>query len=598
MNRFLPVAGLACLAVASAGSAQAQGVSYLDFENGPTVQSFTFTNGGNSTIAVTPTATVSPLGGGATAEKVVVKNNQAVASYSGGFGYNGSTNITSDLTMFNFQLKPDPTTPIRYKIALQEDDNGNGSYEVGDDEFITYIDVPAGTAFIPYSIPLSTFTADNSQTSGGNDIFDPVKTGGSAGLINVVIVYESQAANTTTTVIFDDFGFSGTNGRYVSIADFEPNVLKEAFAFNAGGSVVDTATVTTNSPLSGGTRARQIRVSNAPGGFAGGLGFNGFIANVPVAYTSFNFNIIPDAATTVRLKLELQDDDDNSGTFVFDNDDVFLAFVDIAPNANGQFITVSVPFSQFTDANTGATQGNGVLDPRTAAGGGNGGLLQLAIVYEDQPVGTTSTLVFDDFTFTPTPVVVPVELAGFTGRASANAVELNWTTASEKNNAGFSVQQRTESGTFATLGFVKGHGTTVEAQRYGYRAAGLAPGRYTFRLVQQDLDGTTSTSPEIAVTVGTPTTFALSSAAPNPFNPSTTLTLSLPVAANATATLYDVLGRQVRTLIDGQPLAAGSQPITVDGSGLASGTYFVRVSLTGQTGGATQTLSQRILLAK
>jgi hypothetical protein len=79
-----------------------------------------------------------------------------------------------------------------------------------------------------------------------------------------------------------------------------------------------------------------------------------------------------------------------------------------------------------------------------------------------------------------------------------------------------------------------------------------------------------------------PTEFALSQNVPNPFNPTTQVSFSLPKAANVNLTIYNVLGQQVKTLVS-QELAAGVQTIEWDGTDntgrtVASGVYFYRLS--------------------
>jgi len=72
------------------------------------------------------------------------------------------------------------------------------------------------------------------------------------------------------------------------------------------------------------------------------------------------------------------------------------------------------------------------------------------------------------------------------------------------------------------------------------------------------------------------------SAHPNPFNPFTTLRLSLPAAhgdASARVEIFDVLGRRVLALPPRQGLAAGLHDFLVDGRSLASGRYFARVQV-------------------
>ncbi|MCB2213505.1 T9SS type A sorting domain-containing protein [bacterium] len=78
-----------------------------------------------------------------------------------------------------------------------------------------------------------------------------------------------------------------------------------------------------------------------------------------------------------------------------------------------------------------------------------------------------------------------------------------------------------------------------------------------------------------------PPAFCLDPAYPNPFNPVTTITVTLPQRAALMVQVFDIQGRTVATLADGS-FAAGTHALTVDGSTLASGLYFVRATVPGQ----------------
>lgn len=170
---------------------------------------------------------------------------------------------------------------------------------------------------------------------------------------------------------------------------------------------------------------------------------------------------------------------------------------------------------------------------------------------------------------------LPVELAGFTGTADGADVVLNWRTLSETNNRGFEVQRRIDEA-FETIGFRRGQGTTTEAVRYRFRVRDLEPGTYAFRLRQVDVDGTASTSPTVEVTVGLREAYRMTTPAPNPLAGTARLRLQVRQSQAVTVRLYDLLGREVRTLYRG-PLEAGrSRSITVDARGLAGGTYLIR----------------------
>lgn len=74
-----------------------------------------------------------------------------------------------------------------------------------------------------------------------------------------------------------------------------------------------------------------------------------------------------------------------------------------------------------------------------------------------------------------------------------------------------------------------------------------------------------------------PNGYALEQNYPNPFNPTTSIAFSLPQSAQVNLTVYDVLGRRVATLVNGQ-LAAGQHQVQFEASSLPSGMYLYRLS--------------------
>ena len=181
---------------------------------------------------------------------------------------------------------------------------------------------------------------------------------------------------------------------------------------------------------------------------------------------------------------------------------------------------------------------------------------------------------------------LPVEMAGFDAVQNGSSVELRWQTASETNNAGFRVQQATESG-WTTLGFVESKaagGTTTEAQSYRYTVKQeLAPGTHRFRLKQEDLDGSTSLSDVVKLDVSMDEALSLSAPAPNPAHGQTTLSFGVKQSSETTIGLYNVLGQQVKTLYRGTPQPDQLTKVDFDVSTLPSGMYFVRMQADGQT---------------
>ncbi len=78
---------------------------------------------------------------------------------------------------------------------------------------------------------------------------------------------------------------------------------------------------------------------------------------------------------------------------------------------------------------------------------------------------------------------------------------------------------------------------------------------------------------------------------PNPFNATAIISFSLPEPQQVTLKVYNLLGREVETLLDDYR-PAGVQHITFDASGLASGIYFYRL----QAGESVE--SRRMVLLK
>jgi hypothetical protein len=77
-----------------------------------------------------------------------------------------------------------------------------------------------------------------------------------------------------------------------------------------------------------------------------------------------------------------------------------------------------------------------------------------------------------------------------------------------------------------------------------------------------------------------PSSFALNQNYPNPFNPSTIISYQLAVNSNVTLKVYDILGREAATLVEGYQNAGGHQ-VEFNAQNLASGVYFYRLTAPG-----------------
>ncbi len=148
--------------------------------------------------------------------------------------------------------------------------------------------------------------------------------------------------------------------------------------------------------------------------------------------------------------------------------------------------------------------------------------------------------------------LVPVELSSFFASVTLNNVELNWTTATETNNFGFSVERRSEDSEFEEIGFVKGNGTSTLINSYSFIDSKPLSGVVYYRLKQIDLDGSINYSNEVlADNTGLIEGFRLLGNYPNPFNPSTTISFTLTEKENVRVLVRDILGSEVVEIFNG-----------------------------------------------
>jgi len=190
---------------------------------------------------------------------------------------------------------------------------------------------------------------------------------------------------------------------------------------------------------------------------------------------------------------------------------------------------------------------------------------------------------------------IPVELTSFTANANEGKVILNWQTASEINNLGFEVQRFKDSKIeglkdWISIGFVNGKGTTSEVSNYNFTDEPTESGLYSYRLNQIDLDGSFEYSNEIDVNFIIANDFRISQNYPNPFNPSTTIEYQIPQSSFVTIKVYDVLGKEIITLVN-EEKPAGIHEVNFEPKDLTSGLYLYKIS----AGGFEQTMKMLFL---
>jgi hypothetical protein len=174
---------------------------------------------------------------------------------------------------------------------------------------------------------------------------------------------------------------------------------------------------------------------------------------------------------------------------------------------------------------------------------------------------------FSDWTSSDEDNVLPVSFTSFRGKAQDGGNQLSWTTAQETNNAGFTVERSQDGRTFEPVAFVKGAGTTANAQQYTYFDQFGRTAYY--RLTQRDFDGKTALSDIIYVNRAAKTNDL--TLYPNP------ATKFVRLSGQDIQAQVEVLGTDGRTLIS-TSVQAGE---TIDLSKLPAGIYQYRITTDG-----------------
>jgi len=188
---------------------------------------------------------------------------------------------------------------------------------------------------------------------------------------------------------------------------------------------------------------------------------------------------------------------------------------------------------------------------------------------------------FDNFTFDDGPSIpMPVELITFKAVSGENGINLKWQTGTEIRNLGFEIERNTNS-SWVKIGFIEGKGNSVTKNDYSFVDKNPVGETIHYRLKQIDNNGNFNYSKEIEVTADlTPNNYSLSQNYPNPFNPSTTINYSIAKAGKVVLKIYDLLGKEVNTLMD-ENKPSGSYSVIFNAHNIPSGIYVYELRTDG-----------------
>ncbi len=189
---------------------------------------------------------------------------------------------------------------------------------------------------------------------------------------------------------------------------------------------------------------------------------------------------------------------------------------------------------------------------------------------------------------------LPVQLQAFTATVEDEAVQLQWVTESEINNAAFILERSLDNQYFMPIAEIPGSGNSNTRKVYSFIDRAVHKGnRYFYRLSDKSYQGTVTVLKTISVDFYTsngndelnplPNNFQLLPAYPNPFNPVTTIQWAIPELSQSQVQVsigvFDITGQLVTNLVNSQ-YAPGVYEIQWDGTDatgneVPSGVYFV-----------------------
>lgn len=214
---------------------------------------------------------------------------------------------------------------------------------------------------------------------------------------------------------------------------------------------------------------------------------------------------------------------------------------------------------------------------------------KVQLVIEADLNSSTEEFAFDNIRFTQG-LVLPVEFIAFHASQQKTSVILDWATATETDNRGFSVERSMDGRSFTSIGWVAGAGEAQQEVKYTFEDSQVSAGQeYYYRLRQEDFDGAFAYSSIEKIKIsGKNSDEVAGEVFPNPtISGLSNLVLSPAEAGEWTVTIVGIQGKVLQETT--HSLSAGYQLIPVDLRKFPTGTYLVRIA------GEEQTAYRRLI---
>ncbi|WP_020570063.1 T9SS type A sorting domain-containing protein [Neolewinella persica] len=254
--------------------------------------------------------------------------------------------------------------------------------------------------------------------------------------------------------------------------------------------------------------------------------------------------------------------------------------------------TTLTPLFANGDGSGGATNLNGITDDTWFPVSQNlaayqGCRAQLKITVDND--SSTEEFAIDNIVFTAG-TALPVEFMDIAANQRKDAVVLDWATATETDNRGFSVERSTDGRSFTPIGWVDGSGEAETQINYEFEDSNVRMGQaYYYRLRQEDFDGAFAYSSIVDITlVGETNRDVAGQLFPNPaVSGQSNIELYPTEAGDWMVTVIDVNGKVLTETK--HTLAAGYNLVPLNLVKHPVGAYLIRVA------GKEQTVCRKVI---
>lgn len=175
-------------------------------------------------------------------------------------------------------------------------------------------------------------------------------------------------------------------------------------------------------------------------------------------------------------------------------------------------------------------------------------------------------------------VALPVELISFNANAiENNFIRLDWSTATEIENAGFDLERSQNGIDFETIAWIEGNGNTTAVSDYLYDDEEVVAGTYYYRLKQVDFNGDYEYSQIVAAEITKVASNNVGLFVPNPAESNTSIDVSMVRASAVKIVLFNNIGQRV--ISKNITLDSGNHTLDFDINDLPGGSYNAIISI-------------------